>query len=43
MRGFTGIDDPYETPTEAEIVLRPDHGDPASMAATIIARLTRLD
>ncbi|MBF6220255.1 adenylyl-sulfate kinase [Nocardia abscessus] len=43
IRGFTGIDDPYEAPTEAEIVLRPDHGDPASMAATIIARLTRLD
>ncbi|MEU5760938.1 adenylyl-sulfate kinase [Nocardia sp. NPDC047648] len=43
IRGFTGIDDPYEAPTEAEIVLRPDHGDPASMAATIIARLSRLD
>jgi bifunctional enzyme CysN/CysC len=41
--GFTGIDDPYEAPTEAEIVLRPDHGDPASMAATIIARLSRMD
>lgn len=43
IRGFTGIDDPYEAPTEAEIVLRPDHGDPAAMAATIIARLSRLD
>ncbi|MGY2029978.1 adenylyl-sulfate kinase [Nocardia gipuzkoensis] len=43
IRGFTGIDDPYEAPTDAEIVLRPDHGDPASMAAAIIARLTRLD
>ncbi|MEU2175533.1 adenylyl-sulfate kinase [Nocardia sp. NPDC019219] len=43
IRGFTGIDDPYEAPTEAEIVLRPDHGDPASMAATIIARLSRMD
>ncbi|MCC3332570.1 adenylyl-sulfate kinase [Nocardia abscessus] len=43
IRGFTGIDHPYEAPTEAEIVLRPDHGDPASMAATIIARLTRLE
>ncbi|MGK8489116.1 adenylyl-sulfate kinase [Nocardia asiatica] len=30
IRGFTGIDDPYEAPTEAEIVLRPDHGDPTS-------------
>ncbi|MGK8507933.1 adenylyl-sulfate kinase [Nocardia asiatica] len=43
IRGFTGIDDPYEAPTEAEIVLRPDHGDPTSMAATVIARLSRLD
>ncbi|WP_067806607.1 adenylyl-sulfate kinase [Nocardia beijingensis] len=43
IRGFTGIDDPYEAPTEAEIVLRPDHGDPAAMAATILARLSRLD
>ncbi|WP_280413217.1 adenylyl-sulfate kinase [Nocardia asiatica] len=43
IRDFTGIDDPYEAPTEAEIVLRPDHGDPTSMAATVIARLSRLD
>ncbi|WP_280495947.1 adenylyl-sulfate kinase [Nocardia asiatica] len=43
IRGFTGIDDPYEAPTEAEIVLRPDHGDPTTMAATVIARLSRLD
>ncbi|MEU7632202.1 adenylyl-sulfate kinase [Nocardia sp. NPDC049220] len=43
IRNFTGIDDPYEPPANADIVLRPDHGDPASMAATIIARLTRLD
>ncbi|MGW4090622.1 adenylyl-sulfate kinase [Nocardia sp. NPDC004750] len=43
IHGFTGIDAPYEAPTEAEIVLRPDHGDPAAMAAAIIARLSRLD
>ncbi|MFR9752337.1 adenylyl-sulfate kinase [Nocardia sp. 004] len=43
IRGFTGIDDPYEAPVDAEIVLRPDHGDPAAMAATVIARLTRMD
>ncbi|MBF6302517.1 adenylyl-sulfate kinase [Nocardia amamiensis] len=43
IRGFTGIDDPYEAPVNADIVLRPDHGDPAAMAATIIARLTRMD
>ncbi|WP_280449420.1 adenylyl-sulfate kinase, partial [Nocardia brasiliensis] len=43
ISGFTGIDDPYEAPTDAELVLRPDHGDPAAMAATILARLVRLD
>ncbi|MEU0874475.1 adenylyl-sulfate kinase [Nocardia brasiliensis] len=43
ISGFTGIDDPYEAPTDAELVLRPDHGDPAAMAATILARLARLD
>ncbi|WP_174190025.1 adenylyl-sulfate kinase [Nocardia barduliensis] len=43
IRDFTGIDAPYEAPTEAEIVLRPDHGDPTSMAATVIARLSRMD
>ncbi|QIS03569.1 adenylyl-sulfate kinase [Nocardia brasiliensis] len=43
ISGFTGIDDPYEAPTDAELVLRPDHGDPAAMAATILARLARVD
>ncbi|CAM4153543.1 adenylyl-sulfate kinase [Nocardia ninae] len=43
IRGFTGIDDPYESPTEAELVLRPGDGDPAAMAATILARLSGLD
>ncbi|KAA8882896.1 adenylyl-sulfate kinase [Nocardia colli] len=43
IRGFTGIDDPYEAPTEPELVLRPDHGDPAAMAATILARLSGLE
>ncbi|WP_338757939.1 adenylyl-sulfate kinase [Nocardia vulneris] len=43
ISGFTGIDDPYEAPTDAELVLRPDHGDPAAMAATVLARLSRLD
>ncbi|MFI6218259.1 adenylyl-sulfate kinase [Nocardia brasiliensis] len=43
ISGFTGIDAPYEAPTDAELVLRPDHGDPAAMAATILTRLSRLD
>ncbi|WP_329408300.1 adenylyl-sulfate kinase [Nocardia vinacea] len=43
IRGFTGIDDPYEAPTRAELVLRPDDGDPAAMAAAILAKLADLD
>lgn len=43
IRGFTGIDDPYEAPTGAELVLRPEDGDPAAMAAAILAELADLD
>jgi bifunctional enzyme CysN/CysC len=43
IRGFTGIDDPYEAPTDAELVLRPRDGDPAAMVATILAKLAGLD
>ncbi|WP_433755215.1 adenylyl-sulfate kinase [Nocardia sp. CA-135398] len=43
IRGFTGIDDPYEAPTRAELVLRPEDGDPAAMAAAILAELADLD
>ncbi|RJO73543.1 adenylyl-sulfate kinase [Nocardia panacis] len=39
IRGFTGIDDPYEPPTTAEVTLRPADGDPAAMAAAILALL----
>ncbi len=39
IRGFTGIDDPYEAPLAPELVLRPEHGDPAAMAAAVIARV----
>jgi bifunctional enzyme CysN/CysC len=39
IRGFTGIDDPYEAPLAPELVLRPEHGDPAAMAAAVIARI----
>jgi bifunctional enzyme CysN/CysC len=38
ITGFTGIDDPYEAPVSPELVLRPDDGDAAAMAA-IAARL----
>ncbi len=39
IRGFTGIDDPYEPPPQAEITLRPGHGGPAAMADWVLAQL----
>jgi bifunctional enzyme CysN/CysC len=30
ITGFTGIDDPYEAPVAADLVLTPDDGDRAS-------------
>jgi bifunctional enzyme CysN/CysC len=39
LPGFTGIDDPYEPPEHADLVLRPDAGDPAAMAALVLALL----
>jgi bifunctional enzyme CysN/CysC len=41
IRGFTGIDAPYESPEEAELVLRPEDGDPVAMAAAVEALLLR--
>ncbi|MGW0247370.1 adenylyl-sulfate kinase [Nocardia goodfellowii] len=43
IRGFTGIDAPYERPERPDLVLRPEDGDPATMAQSIIARLTAFD
>jgi bifunctional enzyme CysN/CysC len=37
ITGFTGIDDPYEPPEQAELVLRPGHGSPAAMADWVLA------
>ncbi|MBJ8341172.1 adenylyl-sulfate kinase [Antrihabitans sp. YC3-6] len=39
IRGFTGIDDPYEQPAHAELVLRPSDGDPVAQAARIMEYL----
>jgi bifunctional enzyme CysN/CysC len=39
IRGFTGVDDPYEAPQQAELVLRPGDGDPAAMANAVLALL----
>jgi bifunctional enzyme CysN/CysC len=40
IRGFTGIDDPYEAPLAPELVLRPADGTPAAMAAQVVAALS---
>ncbi|GHE88034.1 adenylyl-sulfate kinase [Amycolatopsis deserti] len=36
IRGFTGIDDPYEAPGAPELVLRPDDPDPAGRILTLV-------
>jgi bifunctional enzyme CysN/CysC len=36
ITGFTGVDDPYERPEAAELVLRPEHGDPVRMADQVM-------
>lgn len=33
IRGFTGIDDPYEPPDSPELVLRPEDGSPAEQVS----------
>ena len=37
LKNFTGIDDPYEAPVAPELVVRPDQGDPPSIAAIVLA------
>jgi bifunctional enzyme CysN/CysC len=39
LKGFTGIDDPYEAPERAELVLTPADGTPDEMAELVLARL----
>ncbi len=41
ITGFTGVDDPYEPPHAADLVLRPGSGDAAAMAATVLGLLDR--
>ena len=36
LQGFTGVDDPYEPPTSADLVLRPGHGGPSAMADLVL-------
>ena len=39
IKDFTGIDDPYEAPENAEIVLETVHNDPESNARSIVEYL----
>jgi bifunctional enzyme CysN/CysC len=39
IRGFTGIDDPYEAPEHPDLRLNPADGDPAAQAARVLALL----
>jgi bifunctional enzyme CysN/CysC len=36
LSGMTGIDDPYEAPSAPELVLTPEHGDPAEQAQRVL-------
>jgi adenylylsulfate kinase-like enzyme len=43
IKGFTGVDDPYEEPADAEIVIDTEAHEPAESAAIILARLEELE
>ncbi len=42
IKGFTGVDDPYEAPTDAEIVVDTEEHEPEQSAAIILDRLEQL-
>jgi adenylylsulfate kinase len=42
IKGFTGVDDPYEEPVAAELVVDTEEHEPADSARIIIARLEQL-
>jgi adenylylsulfate kinase len=42
IRGFTGVDDPYEEPTQAEIVVDTDAQSPEESARIVVERLEEL-
>ena len=42
IKGFTGVDDPYEAPEAAEIVIDTEQHEPAESAAIVVARLEEL-
>lgn len=39
LPGFTGVDDPYEAPLNADLTLVPADGDPSAQAALVLAML----
>ncbi len=39
ITGFTGVDDPYEAPMHADLVLTPTDGDPESQARAVLELL----
>ena len=42
IKGFTGVDDPYEVPDDAEIVVDTEQHDPEESARLIVTRLEEL-
>jgi len=42
IKGFTGVDDPYEAPTSAEIVVDTETTEPEEAAQIVVARLEEL-
>jgi adenylylsulfate kinase len=42
IKGFTGVDDPYEDPTDAEIVIDTEEHEPEESARLIVTRLEEL-
>ena len=43
IKGFTGIDDPYEAPPQPDLTLRPEDGDPAAQAQQLLDLLIARD
>jgi adenylyl-sulfate kinase len=42
LKGFTGVDDPYEAPESPEIMLATEEHEPEESAAIVLARLVKL-
>jgi adenylylsulfate kinase-like enzyme len=42
IKGFTGVDDPYEEPTSPEILVDTEETTPDEAAATVVAKLEEL-